>query len=85
MIGGLTAILSGIGRKAAFWGALAVAVVVAFGVAVRRGRHAAKADCASRRAEARIRSMQTAREVHHEVRTTDRADLDTRAERWMRD
>jgi hypothetical protein len=85
MISILTAIFSGIGRKAALWGAVAAAIVVALCIAWRRGRHDAEAAFVIRRADARIRSMQTAREARHEVRNTDRADLERRAERWMRD
>lgn len=85
MIGGLTAILSGIGRKAAFWGALAVALVAALWIAVRRGRRDALADYTIRRAEARIRVMQTSKDIRYDVQNTDRADLDDRAHSWMRD
>ncbi|SEO90403.1 hypothetical protein SAMN04490248_115103 [Salinihabitans flavidus] len=85
MIPVLTAVLSGLGRRAALWGALALAVVAALWIAVHRGRRAAQAAFIIRRADARIRAMQTAREIRHEVRTADRAELERRAERWMRD
>ena len=44
MITILTAFLSGIGRKAAFWGAIAFAIGVALWVAFRRGRLEAEAE-----------------------------------------
>ena len=85
MITMLTALLSGVGRRVALWGALALALVAALWVAFRRGRLEAEAELAIRRADARIRSLQTAKEIRHEVSNADRADLDDRADRWMRD
>lgn len=84
MIGILTAILSGIGRQAALWGALGVAVIAALLIAVRRGRRDAQADYAIRRAEARVRAMQTSKDLRHDIENSDRADLEHRADRWMR-
>jgi len=81
----MTAALSGLGRRAAFWGALAAAVGFAIWTLIRHGRHQAEADLAIRRADARVRAMQTSKEARHEIHNTDRADLDRRAERWMRD
>lgn len=81
----LTTLFSGVGRRVALWGALAAAISVAVWVLIRRGRLAAEAEMAIRQADARIRAMQTARETRNEVRKTDRADLDRRADRWMRD
>lgn len=85
MISILTAMLSGIGRKAAFWGAIAVAIGAALWVAFRRGRSEAEAEFIIRRADARVRSLQTAKEVSNEVQNADRADLERRLNRWMRD
>ena len=85
MISILTAMLSGIGRKAAFWGAIAVAIGAALWVAFQRGRLEAEAEFMIRRADARIRSLQTAKEMSNEVQNADRADLDRRIDRWMRD
>lgn len=85
MISILTAMLSGIGRKAAFWGAIAVAIGAALWVAFRRGRSEAEAEFIIRRADARIRSLQIAKEVTDEVQNADRADLERRLDRWMRD
>ena len=85
MISILTAMVSGIGRKAAMWGAIAVAIGAALWVALRRGRLEAEAEFLIRRADARIRSLQTAKEVSHEVQNADRADLERRYDRWMRD
>lgn len=81
----LTTLLSGIGRRVALWAALAAAVLIAMWTLVRRGRLEAEADLAIRQADARIRSMVTAKEKRHEVRIADRAELDRRADRWMRD
>jgi hypothetical protein len=85
MLSILTPFLSGIGRRVALWGALAAAILFAMWTLVRHGRLQAEADLAIRRADARIRAMQTAKETRHEVRNADRADLDRRADRWMRD
>lgn len=85
MISILTTIISGIGRKAAFWAAISVAIGAALWVAFRRGRLEAEADFIIRRADARIRSLQTAKEVSHEVQNADRPDLERRLDRWMRD
>lgn len=85
MISILTAIFSGIGRRAALWGAIAVAIGAALWIAFRRGRLEAEAEFLIRRADARIRSLQTAKEVSHEVQNADRADLERRLDRWMRD
>ena len=38
-----------------------------------------------RRANARIRALQTSKDIHHDVQNADRADLERRADRWMRD
>ncbi len=81
----LTAIFSGIGRKAALWGAIAVAIGAALWIAFRRGRLEAEAEFMIRRADARIRSLQTAKEVSNEVQNADRADPERRSDRWMRD
>lgn len=85
MIAILTAVFSGIGRKAALWAAIAVAICAALWVAFRRGRLEAEAEFIIRRADARIRALQTAKEVSHEVQNADRADLERRIDRWMRD
>jgi high-affinity Fe2+/Pb2+ permease len=85
MISILTAMVSWIGRKAALWGAFAVAIGAALWIAFRRGRLEAEAEFMIRRADARIRSLQTAKEVSHEVQNADRAELERRLDRWMRD
>lgn len=85
MISILTAMLSGIGRKAAFWGAITFAIGAALWVAFRHGRREAEAEFLIGRADARIRSLQTAKEVSNEVQNADRADLERRIDRWMRD
>ncbi|WP_188127698.1 hypothetical protein [Ruegeria intermedia] len=85
MMGVAHALLSGFGRRAILYGAIALAVIVALWVAVRQGRQAAAANFAIRRADARLRSMQTSKDIRHDVQNSDRADLDRRADRWMRD
>jgi hypothetical protein len=85
MTGIITTLLTGIGRRVALWGALAGALAIAVWVLIRQGRHQAEADLAIRRADARVRAMLTSKETRHEVRNADRADLDRRADRWMRD
>lgn len=81
----VTALLAGLGRRAIFYGAIVFALFAALWIAFRQGRHAAEADLAIRRADARIRALQTSQEIRHEVHNADRADLERRADRWMRD
>ncbi|SFL11544.1 hypothetical protein SAMN05444421_1332 [Celeribacter marinus] len=85
MMGVAHALLTGLGRRAVLYGAIVVAVIVALWVAFRQGRQAAKAELAVRRADARVRSMQTSKDTRHDVQNTDRTDLERRAHRWMRD
>ena len=85
MIRIVTTLLAGLGRWAAFYGAIVFALFAALWIAFRQGRRAAEADLAIRRADARIRALQTSKEIRHEVQNADRADLKRRAERWMRD
>ncbi|ALI55952.1 hypothetical protein [Celeribacter marinus] len=85
MITVIRALLSGLGRRAVLYGAIALAVLAALWVAFRQGRQAAKAELAVRRADARVRSMQTSKDTRHDVQNTDRTDLERRADRWMRD
>ncbi len=81
----VTALLAGLGRRAAFYGAIVFALLAGLWIAFRQGRDAAEADLAIRRADARIRALQTSKEIRHEVQNADRADLERRADRWMRD
>ena len=81
----VTALLAGLGRRTVFCGAIVFALFTALWVAFRQGRQAAEADLAIRRADARVRAMQTSQEIRHEVQNADRADLKRRAHRWMRD
>ncbi len=85
MIGLVTPLIAGLGRRAALCGALALALISALGVALRQGRRAAEASYAIRRADARIRALQTAKDISHDVETASPADRDRRLERWMRD
>jgi len=85
MIHVITGLLAGLGQRAAFCGAIAFALLSALWIAFRQGRHAAEADLAIRRAEARVRALQTSKEIRHDLQNTDRADLERRADRWMRD
>ena len=81
----LTTVFAGFGRRLAYWGAIVAAIGAAIWILLRQGRLAAEADLAIRRAEVRVRALQTSKETRHEVQNTDRADLERRAERWMRD
>jgi hypothetical protein len=81
----LTTLLAGFGRRFAYWGALTLAMGIAVWILIRQGRHAAEVDLAIRRAEARVRALQTSRDIRHDLQNTDRADLDARADPWMRD
>ncbi|MFY0622732.1 MAG: hypothetical protein JXQ89_13680 [Pelagimonas sp.] len=85
MMGVAHAFLTGLGRRAVLYGAIALAVIVALWIAFRQGRQAAEAELAIRRADARLRSMQTSKDIRHDLQNTDRADLERRAHRWMRD
>lgn len=73
------------GRWAALAGAIVVAVALAVLVLIRRGRREAEADFAVRRADARVRAIQTEREVRRNVESLDSSELGARADRWMRD
>ena len=85
MIHVLGTLLGGLSRRAAFYGAIVFALFAALWIAFRQGRHAAEADLAIRRADARIRALQTSQEIRNEVHNADRADLERRVDRWMRD
>ena len=85
MIGLVTSLTTRLGRRVALYGSLALALITALGIAMRQGRRAAEASYAIRRADARIRSMQTAKELRHDIQSSDRPDLERRADRWMRD
>ena len=60
----LTTLLAGLGRRFAYWGAIVAAVGVAIWLLLRRGKHAAEADLAIRRADARVRALQTSKDTH---------------------
>ena len=81
----LTMLFAGLGRRFAYWGAIVAAVGVAVWILLRQGKHAAEAELAIRRADARVRALQTSKDIRHEVQNADRADLERRANRWMRD
>lgn len=85
MISLITNLFFGVGRKIALYGALILAVLAALGIAFRQGHRAAQANYAIRRADARIGSMQTAKELRHDIQSSDQPDLERRADRWMRD
>lgn len=85
MIGLVTPLIAGLGRRAVLYGALALALIAALGIAMRQGRRAAQASYVIRRADARIRALQTAKDIRHDVETASPADRDRRLERWMRD
>jgi hypothetical protein len=81
----LTMLFAGLGRRFAYWGAIVAAVGVAVWILLRQGKHAAEAEIAIRRADARVRALQTSKEIRHDLQNADRADLERRADRWMRD
>ena len=81
----LTALLSGLGRCVAYWSAIVAAVGVAVWILLRQGKHAAEADLAIRRADARVRALQSSKDIRHDLQNTDHTDLERRADRWMRD
>ena len=81
----LTMLFAGLGRRFAYWGAMVAAIGIAVWILIRQGRLAAEADLAIRRADARVRALQTSKDIRHDVQNTDRADLERRANRWMRD
>ena len=81
----LTTLLAGLGRRVAYWGAIVAAMGIAIWLLIRRARLAAEAELAIRRADARVRALQTSKDIRHEVQNADRADLERRANRWMRD
>jgi hypothetical protein len=81
----LTMLFAGLGRRFAYWGAIVAAMGIAIWLLIRRGRLAAEAELAIRRADARVRALQSSKDIRHEVQNTDRAELDRRADRWMRD
>ena len=81
----LTTLLAGLGRRFAYWGAMVGAIGIAVWILLRQGKHAAEADLAIRRADARVRALQTSKDIRHDLQNTDRADLERRADHWMRD
>lgn len=81
----LTSLLSSLGRRFAYWGAIVAAMGVAIWILIRQGRLAAEADLAIRRADARVRALQSSKDIRHEVQNTNRTDLERRVHRWMRD
>ncbi|WP_412506672.1 hypothetical protein [Roseovarius sp. SYSU LYC5161] len=85
MIGHLaTSLLSALGRRASLYGALALAALAAGWKLYRQGRHAAEAEYAVRRADARVKAGQAAREIRDDLRKSTDDDLDRRLRRWMR-
>lgn len=85
MIAVVMRLIAPLGRRAKLWGALLLTFLAALWIAAREGRQAGEARFATRRANARIRALQTAKDIHHDVQNADRADLERRADRWMRD
>ena len=81
----LTTLFAGLGRRFAYWGTIVAAIGVAVWILIRQGRLAAEAQLAIRRADARVRALQTSKDIRHDLQNADRADLERRADRWMRD
>ena len=78
-------LLTGLGRRATYYGAIVLAVLGALWITFRQGRQAGEARYAIRYAEARIRSLQSSKEIRHEVQNMEHSDLQRRLARWMRD
>ena len=76
----LTSLFAGLSRRFAYWGALIATVCIAVWMLLRQGRLAAKADLAIRRADARVRTLQTSKDIRHDLQNTDRTDLERRAD-----
>ena len=85
MIGFAHALLSGLGQRTVFAGTIAFALIIALWVAFRKGRQAAQASYAIRRADARVRALHSAKDTRHDVETTSPTERDRRLSRWMRD
>ena len=85
MIAFVIRLVTTLGRRTMMWAALTVAFLAALWIAAREGRQAGEARFVIRRANARLRALQTAKDIHHDVQNADRADLERRADRWMRD
>ena len=85
MMGFAHALLTRLGRRAALYGALALAFLAALRIAFRQGCRAAQANYAIRRADARIRALHTAKDTRHDVETASPTERDRRLARWMRD
>ncbi len=81
----LVTILGGVRRQMIFGVGIALAVLAAVFAVWRHGRAAGIARFLVKRADARVRAMEASKGVRHDVGTSDRADLDDRADRWMRD
>lgn len=78
-------LLTGLGRRATYYGAIVLAVLGALWITFRHGRQAGEARYAIRHAEARIRSLQSSKEIRHEVQNMEHSDLQRHLARWMRD
>jgi hypothetical protein len=81
----IVAALLRIGSRLRLYLALAGIAISALWLAFARGRSEARAHIAVRSAEARIRSLTTAKEVRHEIEVLPEAERDRRLDRWMRD
>jgi hypothetical protein len=86
MIGAvLMAAVVRVGRTLARVATLAAGIAVLVWLALRRGRRDAQAEETLRRANARITTLKTARDIHHDLQNADRDDIQRCADRWMRD
>lgn len=71
--------------KIGTWIASAVALAGALILAVLRIKAAGRAEERAAQAEETAKAVKTAKEVSDEVHSLDRADVDPRLARWMRD
>lgn len=85
MWGVLTAAAGAIWPRLRLWLSLAGAVALAVGLAFLKGRSAGKKAYEDRAKDARLKALQTEKEVRDDVEAASDDDLDRRLSKWMRD
>lgn len=85
MLTAISGLFAGASRRLTYAAALTIAALAFVWLLLHRDRNAAEAQFAIRRAEARIRALNTSREVHHDINQVPDAERRTRLARWMRD
>ncbi len=71
--------------KTKIWAGLALAVLVAIGIAFLRGRSAGIQHMEAEQARRRIEAMKDRKEVDDDVDQMGSADLDSNYSKWLRD